>query len=48
MGSSCVFVLGIALPPLLATREEVARLTGATLSLSYTTAFLGPLVGGAL
>jgi MFS transporter, CP family, cyanate transporter len=48
IGSSCVFVLGIALPPLLATREEVARLTGATLSLSYTTAFLGPLVGGAL
>jgi CP family cyanate transporter-like MFS transporter len=48
VGSSCVFVLGIALPPLLATREEVARLTGATLSLSYTTAFLGPFLGGAL
>jgi CP family cyanate transporter-like MFS transporter len=48
VGSSCVFVLGIALPPLLATREEVARLTGATLSLSYTTAFIGPFLGGAL
>lgn len=47
-GSACVFVLGIALPPLLASREEVARLTGATLSLSYGTAFIGPLVGGAL
>jgi CP family cyanate transporter-like MFS transporter len=47
--STCgVFVLGIALPPLLASREEVARLTGATLSLGYTTAFLGPFVGGAL
>jgi CP family cyanate transporter-like MFS transporter len=48
VGPSCVFVLAIALPPLLATREEVARLTGATLSLSYTIAFVGPFVGGAL
>jgi CP family cyanate transporter-like MFS transporter len=47
-GSACVFVLGIALPPLLARREEVARLTGATLSVSYGTAFVGPLAGGAL
>jgi CP family cyanate transporter-like MFS transporter len=48
IGPGCVFVLAIALPPLLATREEVARLTGATLSLSYTIAFLGPFLGGAL
>jgi CP family cyanate transporter-like MFS transporter len=47
-GSAFVFVLGIALPPLLASREEVARLTGATLTLSYGTAFVGPLVGGTL
>ncbi|HEV8191765.1 MAG TPA: MFS transporter [Ktedonobacterales bacterium] len=47
-GSACVFVLGIALPPLLASREEVAQLTGATLSVSYGTAFVGPLAGGAL
>lgn len=44
--SSCVFVLGIALPALLADRATVARLTGATLTLSYGVAFLGPLLGG--
>lgn len=45
-GSSFVFVLGIALPPLLSDRASVARLTGATLTLSYGVAFLGPLLGG--
>ena len=44
--SSCVFVLGIGLPALLADRASVARLTGATLTLSYGVAFLGPLLGG--
>lgn len=47
-GSSIVFTLGIALPPLLARRDEVARLTGMTLGISYSFAFLGPLLGGAL
>ncbi len=47
-GSAVVFVLGIALPPLLASREEVARLTGATLGVSYGAAFVGPFIGGAL
>ena len=47
-GSAIVFVLGIALPPLLASRENVARLTGATLSVGYSTAFVGPFIGGAL
>lgn len=47
-GSALVFVLGIALPPLLAGPREVARLTGTTLTLSYGVAFLGPLVGGRL
>ncbi|HEX6796246.1 MAG TPA: MFS transporter [Ktedonobacterales bacterium] len=47
-GSSIVFSLGIALPPLLARRHEVARLTGTTLGISYSFAFLGPLLGGAL
>jgi CP family cyanate transporter-like MFS transporter len=47
-GTCCIFVLGIALPPLLAAREDVARMTGATLSLGYTTAFIGPFLGGAL
>ena len=46
--SAFVFVLGIALPPLLAGQSEVARLTGQTLMLSYGVAFLGPLLGGSL
>lgn len=46
--SAFVFVLGIALPPLLASRSEVARLTGQTLMLSYGVAFVGPLLGGIL
>lgn len=46
--SAFVFVLGIALPPLLASREQVARLTGITLTISYGVAFFGPLIGGAL
>jgi MFS transporter, CP family, cyanate transporter len=47
-GSAFVFVLGIALPALLAGRAEVARLTGITLTLSYGVAFVGPLLGGGL
>jgi MFS transporter, CP family, cyanate transporter len=46
--SACVFVLGLALPPLLAGPGEVARLTGLTLTISYSVAFVGPLVGGSL
>jgi CP family cyanate transporter-like MFS transporter len=46
--SALVFTLGIALPPLLAGPEEVARLTGITFSLSYCVAFVGPFVGGGL
>lgn len=46
--SAFVFVLGIALPALLAGRGEVARLTAVTLTLSYGVAFLGPLCGGGL
>ena len=43
-----VFTLGLALPPLLASQDEVARLTGIMFSLTYGVAFVGPLVGGAL
>jgi CP family cyanate transporter-like MFS transporter len=43
-----VFTLGIALPPLLASAQEVGRLTGITLSLTYGVAFVGPFIGGAL
>jgi MFS transporter, CP family, cyanate transporter len=46
--SALVFTLGIALPPLLASHDEVARLTGITLSLNYCVAFIGPLIGGQL
>jgi len=46
--SALVFTLGIALPPLLAGQNEVARLTGITLSLNYCVAFVGPLLGGQL
>ena len=43
-----VFTLGIALPPLLAAPQEVGRLAGITLSLTYGVAFVGPFIGGAL
>lgn len=43
-----VFTLGIALPPLLAAPQEVGRLTGITISLTYGVAFIGPFIGGAL
>ncbi|MFO7272213.1 MAG: MFS transporter [Sphaerobacter thermophilus] len=48
LGSSsvAVLVLGTALPPLLAGPGEVARLTGATLTINYGVAFVGPLFGG--
>jgi CP family cyanate transporter-like MFS transporter len=46
--SALVFTLGIALPPLLASHEEVARLTGMTISLTYAVAFAGPFLGGVL
>ncbi len=46
--SALVFTLGMGLPPLLAEPQEVGRLTGITISLTYAVAFLGPFVGGAL
>lgn len=46
--SALVFTLGIALPPLLASHDEVARLTGSTISLTYAVAFVGPFFGGVL
>lgn len=46
--SAAVFALGIALPALLAGEGEVARLSGAMLAISYSVAFVGPLLGGAL
>lgn len=46
--SATVFTLGIALPPLLAAPDQVARLTGQTVSLTYCVAFIGPYLGGQL
>jgi MFS transporter, CP family, cyanate transporter len=46
--SALVFTLGLALPALLAAPAKVARLAGATLSISYSTAFIGPFFGGGL
>ena len=46
--SALVFTLGLALPALLAAPTRVARLAGATLSISYSTAFIGPFIGGGL
>ena len=47
-GSSAVFLLGLTLPPLLAPEREVAGYTGILLTLGYTSAFCGPLLGGSL
>ena len=47
-GSALIFTLGLALPPLLARQHEVARVTGITLGIGYSCAFLGPLLGGVL
>lgn len=46
--SALVFTLALALPALLAAPGKVARLTGATLSIGYSTAFVGPFIGGGL
>jgi CP family cyanate transporter-like MFS transporter len=47
-GSSMVFLLGLGLPALLAPEQEVAGYTGQTLTLGYTSAFFGTLLGGVL
>jgi MFS transporter, CP family, cyanate transporter len=46
--AALVFTLGTALPPLLASPQEVGRLTGITFSLTYAVAFVGPFIGGVL
>jgi CP family cyanate transporter-like MFS transporter len=44
--SILTFTLGIALPALLAKREQVAAWTGTMLALGYTVSFVGPFIGG--
>jgi CP family cyanate transporter-like MFS transporter len=46
--SGGVFVCALALPPLLAEPEDVARLSAAMLTITYTCSFLGPVLGGGL
>jgi MFS transporter, CP family, cyanate transporter len=50
MGASSagVFTFSIAMPALYGHDANVARLTGASLMVSYTAAFTGPFIGGAL
>lgn len=50
MGASSagVFTFSIAMPALYGHDGAVARLTGASLMVSYTAAFVGPFIGGAL
>ena len=43
-----IFVLNLALPPLLAEATDVHRLSAGIFSISYSCAFLGPLLGGAI
>lgn len=46
--SALVFLLALALPPLLVPSADVHRFSAAIFSVSYTFAFLGALVAGAL
>jgi CP family cyanate transporter-like MFS transporter len=46
--SATVFTLAIALPAIFAHGAHVARLTGASLGVSYTSTFIGPYIGGVL
>lgn len=46
--SASIFILGLSLPGLLAGGADVARISGIMLGVSYTMAFAGPFLGGAL
>lgn len=46
--SAAVFTLAIALPAIFGRGAHVARLTGASLGISYTATFVGPFIGGVL
>lgn len=47
-GSSTVFLLSLGLPAFLAPARDVAGYTALMLTLGYTNAFFGPLIGGGL
>ncbi len=46
--ASTIFIQGLALPPLLAPREEVPRMSAGMFTISYTCGFLGLVLGGQL
>jgi CP family cyanate transporter-like MFS transporter len=46
--ASAIFVLGLALPPVLAPRDQVGRLSAGMFTISYTCGFSGLLLGGQL
>lgn len=46
--SALVFVLGLALPPLMAAPDDVHRLSASIFTISYAFAFVGPVIAGAL
>ena len=48
MMSALVFVLALALPPLMAAPGDVHRFSAAVFTISYACAFVGPLLAGAL
>jgi CP family cyanate transporter-like MFS transporter len=48
LASALVFVMGLALPPLLAAPNEVHRLAAAMFTITYSFSFSGPVIGGAL
>ncbi|MGH7903265.1 MAG: CynX/NimT family MFS transporter [Candidatus Dormibacteraceae bacterium] len=48
LASALVFVLALALPPILAGPNDVHRLSAAMFTISYACAFAGPLAGGAI
>lgn len=48
LGVAFVFVLTLALPPVVAGPDEVHRLTAAMFTISYTLPFVGSISGGAL
>jgi CP family cyanate transporter-like MFS transporter len=45
--SGLVFVCALALPPLLSAPEDVARMSAAMFTITYTCSFVGPFLGGA-
>jgi CP family cyanate transporter-like MFS transporter len=48
MAAGAVFILSLALPPLLSEAHDVHRLSAAMFTISYSYSFTGPPIGGAI